>query len=109
MIDVEIINFNVSKPLFSEPNLSSSSSLSSLSSSALYLTATASGDRVLANVKLTEGDGVVVAKSVNGDETFVVCNTTIEQCVCENGNGGGIYVVLKGSGKVIANGTSVID
>ncbi|KAH7832575.1 uncharacterized protein MONOS_13173 [Monocercomonoides exilis] len=49
MTDVEIINMNVSKPLFSEPDLSSSS-LSSLSSSALYLTATASGESVLANL-----------------------------------------------------------
>ncbi|KAH7814999.1 uncharacterized protein MONOS_9600 [Monocercomonoides exilis] len=108
MVDVEIKDMNVSKPLFSEPNLSSSSSsfsVSSLPSSALYLTATASGDSVLANVKvmnvkLTEGDGAVVAKSVKAGETFVVKNMTIEECECKAGNGGGIKVELKSSSKL---------
>ncbi|KAH7832150.1 uncharacterized protein MONOS_11695 [Monocercomonoides exilis] len=109
MTDVEIINMNVSKPLFSEPNQSpsssSSSSLSSSLSSALYLTATASGDSMLANVKvtnvkLTEGDGVVVAKSVKAGETFVVKNVTIEDCECKDGSGGGIKVELKSSSKL---------
>ncbi|KAH7817804.1 uncharacterized protein MONOS_1900 [Monocercomonoides exilis] len=111
MVGVEIKDMNVSKPLFSEPNLSSSSSsLSSLSSFALYLTATASGDSVLANVKvmnvrLTEGDGVVVAKSVKAGETFVVQNVTIEDCECKAGSGGGIKVDLKSS-SMLRVGTS---
>ncbi|KAH7829199.1 uncharacterized protein MONOS_17143 [Monocercomonoides exilis] len=97
MVDVEIINMNVSKSLFSEPDLSSpssSSSLLSLSSTALYLTATASGDSVLANVKvtnvkLTEGDGVVVAKSVKAGETFGMMSTRTEgeQSGCIFGKG----------------------
>ncbi|KAH7829210.1 uncharacterized protein MONOS_17147 [Monocercomonoides exilis] len=99
MVDVEITDMNVSKSLFSEPDLSSSSSstsssLSSLSSSALYLTATASGDSVLANVKvtnvkLTEGDGVVVAKSVKAGETFGMMSTRTEggQSGCMFGKG----------------------
>ncbi|KAH7819444.1 uncharacterized protein MONOS_7142 [Monocercomonoides exilis] len=74
---------NVSKSLFSEPDLPSPSSSSSLSSSALYLTATASGDSVLANVKvmnvkLTEGDEVVVAKIVKAGETFGIMSTRTE-------------------------------
>ncbi|KAH7821611.1 uncharacterized protein MONOS_13204 [Monocercomonoides exilis] len=82
MVDGEIINMNVSKPLFSEPDLSSSSS-SSLSSSALYLTATASGESMLVNVKvtnvkLTEGDGVAAAKSVKAGKIFTVQNVTID-------------------------------
>eukprot|EP00770_Monocercomonoides_exilis_P016036 MONOS_15987.1-p1 / transcript=MONOS_15987.1 / gene=MONOS_15987 / organism=Monocercomonoides_exilis_PA203 / gene_product=unspecified product / transcript_product=unspecified product / location=Mono_scaffold01447:3-8803(-) / protein_length=2427 / sequence_SO=supercontig / SO=protein_coding / is_pseudo=false len=96
MVGVEIKNMNVSKSLFSEPALSSSSS----SSSALFLTATSSGESTLANltvtnVKLTEGDGVAVAKSVAEGETFVVQNVTIEDCECESGSGGGIKVELK--------------
>ncbi|KAH7830592.1 uncharacterized protein MONOS_699 [Monocercomonoides exilis] len=96
MVDVEIINMNVSEPLLSEPDLSSSSSLSS---SSMYLTATASGDSVLVNVKvknvkLTERDGVVVVKSVKEGETFVVKNVTIEASECMNGSGGGIKVDL---------------
>ncbi|KAH7830968.1 uncharacterized protein MONOS_4384 [Monocercomonoides exilis] len=95
MADAEIKDMNVSKSLLSEPVLSPSS----LSSSALYLTASASGDSVLANVKvrnvrLTEGDGVVVAKNVKAGETFVVKNVTIEDCECMNGSGGGIKVEL---------------
>ncbi|KAH7822550.1 uncharacterized protein MONOS_8824 [Monocercomonoides exilis] len=96
MVGVEIKDMNISQPLFSEPVLSPSSS----SSSALFLTATASGESMIANlivrnVKLTEGDGVVVAKSVAEGETFVVQNVSIEDCECENGNGGGIKVELE--------------
>ncbi|KAH7821244.1 uncharacterized protein MONOS_16066 [Monocercomonoides exilis] len=96
MVGVEIKDMNISQPLFSEPDLSSSS----FSSSSLFLTATSSGESTLANltvrnVKLTEGDGVVVAKSVAEGETFVVQNATIEDCVCENGSGGGIKVELE--------------
>ncbi|KAH7817284.1 uncharacterized protein MONOS_7619 [Monocercomonoides exilis] len=96
MTDVEIINMNVSKSLFSEPDLSSSSS----SSSALFLSSTVSGESMIVNlsvknVKLTEGDGVAVAKSVAEGETFVVQNVTIEDCKCEDGSGGGINVELE--------------
>ncbi|KAH7827007.1 uncharacterized protein MONOS_4819 [Monocercomonoides exilis] len=95
MVDVEIKDMNVSKPLLSEPDPSSSSS----SSSSLFLTAIASRDSVLANVKvtnvkLTEGDGVVAAKSVKAGETFVVRNVTIEDCECVDGSGGGIKIDL---------------
>ncbi|KAH7823042.1 uncharacterized protein MONOS_1346 [Monocercomonoides exilis] len=106
MTDVEIINMNVSKPLFSEPNLSSS-----FSSSALLLTFTASGESILANlmvtnVKLTSGDGVVVAKSVKAGETFVVRNVTIEDCECKAGSGGGIKVELESSSSKLRVGSS---
>ncbi|KAH7821575.1 uncharacterized protein MONOS_7833 [Monocercomonoides exilis] len=116
MVGVEIINMNVSKSLFSEPDLSSpsSSSLSSLSSSVLYLTATASGDSVLVNVKvmnvkLTSGDGVVVAKSVKEGETFVVENVTIEDCECKNGSCGGIKVDLSSPLSKLQVETSTIN
>ncbi|KAH7822431.1 uncharacterized protein MONOS_6421 [Monocercomonoides exilis] len=97
MVGVEIKDMNVSESLFSESVLSFSSSSSS---SALFLTATASGESILANltvknVKLTEGDGVVVGKSVAEGETFVVQNVTIEDCECENGSGGGIKIELE--------------
>ncbi|KAH7815538.1 uncharacterized protein MONOS_7156 [Monocercomonoides exilis] len=111
MAGVEIKDMNVSKPLFSEPNLSSSSSSSSLSSSTLFLTSTTSEESLLANltvmnVKLTEGDGVVVAKSVKSEETFVVSNITIEGCECEEGNGGGINIELASSTSKARIGTS---
>ncbi|KAH7819320.1 uncharacterized protein MONOS_9722 [Monocercomonoides exilis] len=98
MIDVEIKDMKVSQSLFSEPSSGEAESEESFLSNV-----------TIRNVNLTEGDGVVVAKNVNGDETFVVSNTTIEECVCENGNGGGIYVCLQGNGKVVVNGTSLID
>ncbi|KAH7821356.1 uncharacterized protein MONOS_14776 [Monocercomonoides exilis] len=99
MTDVEIKDMNISQSLFSETDLSSSSS-SSFSSSSLLLAATSSGESALANMKvknvrLIEGDGVVVAKSVKEGETFVVQNVTIEDCECENGSGGGIKVELE--------------
>ncbi|KAH7819425.1 uncharacterized protein MONOS_15285 [Monocercomonoides exilis] len=98
MIDVEIKDMKVSQPLFSEP----SSGGSELKESFL-------SNVTIRNVNLTEGDGVVVAKNVNGDETFVVRNTIIEGCACENGDGGGIHICLKKNGKAVVNGASVID
>eukprot|EP00770_Monocercomonoides_exilis_P011092 MONOS_11040.1-p1 / transcript=MONOS_11040.1 / gene=MONOS_11040 / organism=Monocercomonoides_exilis_PA203 / gene_product=unspecified product / transcript_product=unspecified product / location=Mono_scaffold00530:37044-44452(+) / protein_length=2372 / sequence_SO=supercontig / SO=protein_coding / is_pseudo=false len=107
MVDVEIINMNVSKPLFSEPDLPSFS----LSSSSFFLAGTESTESILANVnvknvKLTNGDGVVVAKSVKEGETFVVKNVTIEDCECEDGSGGGIKVDLSSSSSKLRAGTS---
>ncbi|KAH7819118.1 uncharacterized protein MONOS_13696 [Monocercomonoides exilis] len=96
MVDVEIKDMNISQSLFSESDISSSL----LSSSTLFLTATTSEESMLANVtvqdvKLTRGDGVVVAKSVKEGETFVVRNLTVEDCQCINGSGGGIKVELE--------------
>ncbi|KAH7818165.1 uncharacterized protein MONOS_10013 [Monocercomonoides exilis] len=98
MIDVEIKTMKVSQSLFSEPSSGEVESEESFLSNV-----------TIRNVNLTEGDGVVMAKSVMEGETFVVWNTTMEGCECANGNGGGIYVGLKGNGKVVVNGTSVID
>ncbi|KAH7822656.1 uncharacterized protein MONOS_7274 [Monocercomonoides exilis] len=98
MTDVEIKNMKVSQPLFAEPSSTEDASDESFLSNV-----------IVRNVNLTEGDGVVVAKSVKSGEAFVVWNITIEQCVCENGNGGGIYVCLTGDGKIAVNGASVID
>eukprot|EP00770_Monocercomonoides_exilis_P003667 MONOS_3648.1-p1 / transcript=MONOS_3648.1 / gene=MONOS_3648 / organism=Monocercomonoides_exilis_PA203 / gene_product=unspecified product / transcript_product=unspecified product / location=Mono_scaffold00088:38-2029(-) / protein_length=596 / sequence_SO=supercontig / SO=protein_coding / is_pseudo=false len=98
MIDVEIKTMKVSQSLFSEPSSGEVESEESFLSNV-----------TIRNVNLTEGDGVVMAKSVKAGETFVVWNTTMEGCECVNGNGGGIYVGLKGNGKVVVNGTSVID
>ncbi|KAH7829885.1 uncharacterized protein MONOS_1419 [Monocercomonoides exilis] len=96
MVDVEIKEINISQSLFSEPVLSSSSS----SSSALLLTTATSKESSLANitvknVKLESGDGVVVAKSVVEEETFVVWNSTFEDCECERGSGGGLKIKLE--------------
>eukprot|EP00770_Monocercomonoides_exilis_P012359 MONOS_12303.1-p1 / transcript=MONOS_12303.1 / gene=MONOS_12303 / organism=Monocercomonoides_exilis_PA203 / gene_product=unspecified product / transcript_product=unspecified product / location=Mono_scaffold00673:34-3056(-) / protein_length=978 / sequence_SO=supercontig / SO=protein_coding / is_pseudo=false len=111
MVGVEIKDMNVSKPLFSEPDLSSPSSSLSSSSSTLYLTAITSGESVLANLTIrnvnrTGGDGVVMAKSVKGGETFVVWNTTTKGCECLNGDGGGLKVVLEEASSKILVGDS---
>ncbi|KAH7816349.1 putative Protein tyrosine and serine/threonine kinase [Monocercomonoides exilis] len=97
-IDVEIENMKISQPLFTDPSSAGSSSEESLL-----------GNVTIRNVNRTEGDGVVIAKSVKGGETFVVWNTTMEGCECHNGNGGGLYVCLTGDGEAVVNGTSVID
>ncbi|KAH7829918.1 uncharacterized protein MONOS_2295 [Monocercomonoides exilis] len=98
MIDVEIKEMNISQSLLSEPVLSSFSS----SSSALLLTTATSKESSLANitvknVKQANGDGVVVAKSVAEEETFVVWNATFEDCECKRGSGGGIKIKLESS------------
>ncbi|KAH7829318.1 uncharacterized protein MONOS_14253 [Monocercomonoides exilis] len=94
-IDVEIKNIKMSQPLFAEPSSAGSSSGESLL-----------GNVTIRNVNRTTGDGVVMAKSVKGGETFVVWNTTIEGCECVNGNGGGIKVELASSTSKARIGTS---
>eukprot|EP00770_Monocercomonoides_exilis_P011694 MONOS_11638.1-p1 / transcript=MONOS_11638.1 / gene=MONOS_11638 / organism=Monocercomonoides_exilis_PA203 / gene_product=unspecified product / transcript_product=unspecified product / location=Mono_scaffold00596:406-11438(+) / protein_length=3579 / sequence_SO=supercontig / SO=protein_coding / is_pseudo=false len=94
-IDVEIKNIKMSQLLFAEPSSAGSSSGESLL-----------GNVTVRNVNRTTGDGVVMAKSVKGGETFVVWNTTIEGCECVNGNGGGIKVELTSSSSKAFIGTS---
>ncbi|KAH7818088.1 uncharacterized protein MONOS_5720 [Monocercomonoides exilis] len=94
-IDVEIENMKISQPLFAEPSSVGSSSGESLL-----------GNLTIRNVNRTGGDGVVMAKSVKGGETFVVWNTTMEGCECVNGNGGGIKVELASSTSKAYIGTS---
>ncbi|KAH7822960.1 uncharacterized protein MONOS_2630 [Monocercomonoides exilis] len=114
MADVEIKDMKISKPLFTEPDLSSSfssSSSSSSSSSTQFLKATSSRESTLANVtvrnvKLTGGDGVVVAKTVEKRETFAVWNATMEGCVCEDGNGGGMKIELETDSSKLRVGAS---
>ncbi|KAH7824860.1 uncharacterized protein MONOS_13670 [Monocercomonoides exilis] len=97
MSDVEIKNMKMSQPLFEEPSTEES----------------VQGESMLANMTIrnvnrtTEGDGVVMAKSVKGGETFVVWNTTIEECECVNGNGGGIKVELSSSASKVLIGDSI--
>eukprot|EP00770_Monocercomonoides_exilis_P006361 MONOS_6328.1-p1 / transcript=MONOS_6328.1 / gene=MONOS_6328 / organism=Monocercomonoides_exilis_PA203 / gene_product=unspecified product / transcript_product=unspecified product / location=Mono_scaffold00198:30-5202(-) / protein_length=1690 / sequence_SO=supercontig / SO=protein_coding / is_pseudo=false len=99
MSDVEIKNMKISQQLFVEPSSAGSTS----------------GERMLVNVtvrnvnRTTEGNGVVVEKSIKGGEKFSVQNVSIENCVCEEGNGGGICVCLTDNGEVVMNGMSVID
>ncbi|KAH7824133.1 uncharacterized protein MONOS_12044 [Monocercomonoides exilis] len=95
MIDVEIENMKISQPLFVEPSSAGSSSGESLL-----------GNVTIRNVNRTGGDGVVMAKSVKGGETFVVWNTTMESCECMNGNGGGIKIELEEATSKACIGTS---
>ncbi|KAH7820145.1 uncharacterized protein MONOS_12695 [Monocercomonoides exilis] len=92
---VEIKNMKMSQPLFSEP-----------SSAGLTSGESVLGNLTIRNVNRTTGDGVVIAKSVKGGETFVVWNTTIEGCECVNGNGGGIKIELASSTSKARIGTS---
>ncbi|KAH7827840.1 uncharacterized protein MONOS_13047 [Monocercomonoides exilis] len=98
MSDVEIKNMVVTQPLFSE----------------LFMEGSASGESVLSsvtvrNVNRTGGNGVVMTKSVQEGETFVVQNISIENCLCEEGSGGGICICLAGDGEVVVNGACAID
>ncbi|KAH7826442.1 uncharacterized protein MONOS_11721 [Monocercomonoides exilis] len=96
MSDVEIKNMNISQPLFTDASTAGSTSEESLL-----------GNVTIRNVNRTEGDGVVMAKSVKGGDSFVVWNTTIEECECVNGNGGGINIELKDLISEIYIGTSI--
>ncbi|KAH7825127.1 uncharacterized protein MONOS_1496 [Monocercomonoides exilis] len=98
MSDVEIKNIKISQQLFAEP-----SSAGSTSGESMLVNVT------VRNVNRYEGDGVVVEKSIKGGEKFSVQNVSIENCVCKEGNGGGICVCLTDDGEVVMNGISVID
>eukprot|EP00770_Monocercomonoides_exilis_P000084 MONOS_103.1-p1 / transcript=MONOS_103.1 / gene=MONOS_103 / organism=Monocercomonoides_exilis_PA203 / gene_product=unspecified product / transcript_product=unspecified product / location=Mono_scaffold00002:85661-93625(+) / protein_length=2654 / sequence_SO=supercontig / SO=protein_coding / is_pseudo=false len=96
MADAEIKNMKMNQPLFVEPSSAGSSSGESVL-----------GNVTIRNVNRTTGDGVVLAKSVKGGETFAVWNTTIEECECVNGNGGGINVELLSSTSKVLIGDSI--
>ncbi|KAH7824253.1 uncharacterized protein MONOS_177 [Monocercomonoides exilis] len=96
MSDVEIKNIKLSQPLFVEP-----------SSAGLTQGEAALANVTVRNVNRKVGDGVVMVKSVKAGETFVVWNTTMEGCECENGNGGGIKVELASSTSTARIGNSI--
>ncbi|KAH7824482.1 uncharacterized protein MONOS_3976 [Monocercomonoides exilis] len=95
MCNVEIKNLKMNQPLFAEPSSAGSTAGESLL-----------GNVTIRNVNRTTGDGIAMAKSVKGGETFVMWNTTMEWCSCKEGNGGGVYVDVQESGIAIINGTS---
>ncbi|KAH7820229.1 uncharacterized protein MONOS_7768 [Monocercomonoides exilis] len=97
MCDVEVIDLELSQSLFSEqPSNGLASGESVL------------GNVTIGNVNRTTGDGVVVAKKVKEGETFVVRNTTIVDCECESGSGGGMKVELEGTASKARIGTSAL-
>ncbi|KAH7828085.1 uncharacterized protein MONOS_1613 [Monocercomonoides exilis] len=63
----------------------------------------------ISGVKRNEGDGGWMKGTVGSSGTLTVDGCNVNGCSCIGGKGGGIYVVLKGNGKVDVNGTSVID
>eukprot|EP00770_Monocercomonoides_exilis_P015510 MONOS_15460.1-p1 / transcript=MONOS_15460.1 / gene=MONOS_15460 / organism=Monocercomonoides_exilis_PA203 / gene_product=unspecified product / transcript_product=unspecified product / location=Mono_scaffold01239:53-3990(-) / protein_length=1253 / sequence_SO=supercontig / SO=protein_coding / is_pseudo=false len=56
-----------------------------------------------------EGDGGWMKGTVGGSGTLTVDGCNVNRCSCVCGKGGGIYVGLKGNGKIVVNGMSVID
>eukprot|EP00770_Monocercomonoides_exilis_P010073 MONOS_10022.1-p1 / transcript=MONOS_10022.1 / gene=MONOS_10022 / organism=Monocercomonoides_exilis_PA203 / gene_product=unspecified product / transcript_product=unspecified product / location=Mono_scaffold00438:15-2092(-) / protein_length=692 / sequence_SO=supercontig / SO=protein_coding / is_pseudo=false len=95
MCVVEIEMISGSLPLFSEPHSSTIESKESILSNV-----------TIRNVNRTTGDGVVMAKSVKGGETFVVRNVTMDGCKCLDGCGGGIKVELEESSSKACIGTT---
>ncbi|KAH7818147.1 uncharacterized protein MONOS_3945 [Monocercomonoides exilis] len=63
----------------------------------------------ISGIKRNEGDGGWMKGTVGGSGTLTVDGCNVNGCSCGGGKGGGIYVGLKGSGKVVVSGTSVID
>eukprot|EP00770_Monocercomonoides_exilis_P003262 MONOS_3242.1-p1 / transcript=MONOS_3242.1 / gene=MONOS_3242 / organism=Monocercomonoides_exilis_PA203 / gene_product=unspecified product / transcript_product=unspecified product / location=Mono_scaffold00075:2848-11882(+) / protein_length=2861 / sequence_SO=supercontig / SO=protein_coding / is_pseudo=false len=49
------------------------------------------------HVTKTEGDGAVISKTISEEESFCLWNTTIENCKCRSGNGGGIRIDMASS------------
>ncbi|KAH7829377.1 uncharacterized protein MONOS_4631 [Monocercomonoides exilis] len=58
------------------------------------------------HVTKTEGDGAVLSKTISEGESFCLWNTTIENCECPNGNGGGIRIDMTSSTSTFRMGSS---
>ncbi|KAH7820276.1 uncharacterized protein MONOS_9140 [Monocercomonoides exilis] len=55
----------------------------------------------------TEGDGAVFSKTISEGESFCLWNTTIENCECRSGSGGGIRIDMTSSTSVFRMGSSL--
>ncbi|KAH7830771.1 uncharacterized protein MONOS_11095 [Monocercomonoides exilis] len=58
------------------------------------------------HVAKTEGDGAVMSKTISEGESFCLWNTTIENCECTSGSGGGIRVEMTSSTSTFRMGSS---
>ncbi|KAH7829402.1 uncharacterized protein MONOS_746 [Monocercomonoides exilis] len=58
------------------------------------------------HVTKTEGDGAVMSKTISEGESFCLCNTTIENCECSSGSGGGIRIDMASSTSTFRMGSS---
>ncbi|KAH7829416.1 uncharacterized protein MONOS_732 [Monocercomonoides exilis] len=105
MTDCIVENVLSKASLFQE---TSSASLLLLSSSSSLLNSDESfvANSNFSHVTKTEGDGAVVSKTISEGESFCLWNTTIENCECSSGSGGGIRVDMKSSTSTFRMGSS---
>ncbi|KAH7819084.1 uncharacterized protein MONOS_2048 [Monocercomonoides exilis] len=55
---------------------------------------------------LNKGDGAVLSKTISEGESFCLWNTTIENCECSSGSGGGIRIDMASSTSTFRMGSS---
>ncbi|KAH7815782.1 uncharacterized protein MONOS_18281 [Monocercomonoides exilis] len=77
--DVMIRNFLIETSLFTE-HTSSSSQLSMFNNVSFQ------------QITRTVGNGTIISKILLSSEQFFITNTTLEDCSCSSGNGGGMYL-----------------
>ncbi|KAH7822201.1 uncharacterized protein MONOS_8202 [Monocercomonoides exilis] len=58
------------------------------------------------HVAKTEGDGAVMSKTISEGESFCLWNTTMENCECTSGSGGGIRVKMTSTTSAFRIGSS---
>ncbi|KAH7829405.1 uncharacterized protein MONOS_743 [Monocercomonoides exilis] len=105
MTDCIVENVLSKASLFQETSSASllvSSSSSSLPNSDESFVANSN----FSHVTKTEGDGAVLSKTISEGESFCLWNTTIENCECSSGSGGGIRIEMTSSTSTFRMGSS---
>ncbi|KAH7829462.1 uncharacterized protein MONOS_3249 [Monocercomonoides exilis] len=115
LFEVNFANFRMTDCIV-ENVLSKASLFQETSSASLFVSSSSSllpnsdecfvANSNFSHVTKTEGDGAVVSKAISEGESFCLWNTTIENCECSSGNGGGIRVDMASSTSTFRMGSS---
>ncbi|KAH7829434.1 uncharacterized protein MONOS_715 [Monocercomonoides exilis] len=114
LFEVNFANFRMTDCIV-ENVLSKASLFQETSSASLLLSSSSSlpnsDESFVANsnfshVTKTEGDGAVMPKTISEGESFCLWNTTIENCECSSGSGGGIRIDMTSSTCTFRMGSS---
>ncbi|KAH7829727.1 uncharacterized protein MONOS_4055 [Monocercomonoides exilis] len=115
LFEVNLANFRMTDCIV-ENILSKASLFQETSSASLLLLSSSSplpnsdecfvANSNFSHVIKTEGDGAVVSKTISEGESFCLWNTTIVNCECRSGSGGGIRIDMTSSTSTFRMGSS---
>ncbi|KAH7829443.1 uncharacterized protein MONOS_706 [Monocercomonoides exilis] len=115
LFEVNFANFRMTDCIV-ENVLSKASLFQETSSASLFVSSSSSplpnsdecfvANSNFSHVTKTEGDGAVISKTISEEESFCLWNTTIENCKCSSGSGGGIRIDMISSTSTFRMGSS---